>query len=152
MAFEALKKFYADTVKMGSDELSKFKNSTFLEAVVAGSAKMAYSDGSCESAEKLKMMNFIKSYEPLQAFKFDDVVALWKKWEAKYEADKDFADMAALEAIGKMKSNEAAARMIVRLAILIANTDNNFEASEVKAAVEICNELKLAPSDFGLSA
>jgi tellurite resistance protein TerB len=133
-------------------EVGKFKNAKFHEAVIAACAKMAYADGIADPKEKLKMMGFIQNSEALAVFKMDDSVALWKKWQAKYDTDKDFADMEALQVIAKVKADAGASRALLRVAILVANSDGNFDKDEIKAAIAIARELGLDPAEFDLSA
>jgi tellurite resistance protein TerB len=152
MALEWLKTNLAAAKKAALDEVGKFKNAKFHEGVIAGCAKMAYADGMVDPKEKLKMMGFIQNSEALSVFKIEDSIALWKKWSAKYENDKDFADMEALQVIGKNKADSGAARTLVRVVILVANSDQNFDKDEIKTAIEICRELGLDPTEFGLAA
>ncbi len=49
-----------------------------------------------------------------------------------------------------MKSNDAAARLIMRLIIAIAGADGNFDESEKKVARKIAMELGLNPAEFEL--
>lgn len=132
-------------------EVGKFKNAKFLEGVIAASAKMAYADGMVDPKEKQKMMGIVQNSDVLSVFKTEDVIAMWKKWAAKYDNDKDFADMEALSAIGKNRDDENAARTLVRVAIIVANSDGNFDRSEIQAAIDICKELRLDPADFNLA-
>lgn len=133
-------------------EVGKFKNAKFLEGVIAASAKMAYADGMVDPKEKQKMMGIVQNSDVLSVFKTEDVIAMWKKWAAKYDNDKDFADMEALSAIGKNRDDENAARTLVRVAIIVANSDGNFDKHEIQAAIDICKELRLDPADFNLAA
>jgi tellurite resistance protein TerB len=132
-------------------EVGKFKNAKFLEGVIAASAKMAYADGMVDPKEKQKMMGIVQNSDVLSVFKVEDVIAMWKKWAAKYDNDKDFADMEALSAVGKNRDDENAARTLVRVAIIVANSDGNFDKNEIHAAIDICKELRLDPADFNLA-
>lgn len=152
MALEWLKNNFQAAKAAVTTEVGKFKNAKFHDGVIAACAMMAYADGIVDPKEKLKMMGFIQSNEALSVFKVDDSVAHWKKWSGKYENDKDFADMEALQTIGKLKSDTGAARALLRVAILVANSDNNFDEHEIKAAIAIARELGLDPAEFNLSA
>jgi tellurite resistance protein TerB len=152
MALEWLKTNFAAAKKAALDEVGKFRNAKFHEGVIAACAKMAYADGIVDPKEKQKMMGFIQNSDVLSVFKIEDSIALWKKWAGKYDNDKDFADMEALQAIGKNKADSGAARTLVRVVILVANSDNNFDANEIRSAIEICRELGLDPAEFNLAA
>jgi tellurite resistance protein TerB len=151
MALEWLKTNIAAAKKLALDEVGKFKNAKFHEGVISACAMMAYADGIVDPKEKQKMMGFIQNSDVLSVFKIEDSIALWKKWAAKYDNDKDFADMEALSAISKLRADAGAARTLVRVVILVANSDNNFDKDEIKTAVTICRELGLDPSEFNLA-
>ena len=50
-----------------------------------------------------------------------------------------------------MKSNEGAARLLVRMVIAVAASDGNFDAKEQAVASKIVKELGLNPSEFELT-
>ena len=150
MALEWLKTNIAAAKAAAITEVGKFKNAKFHEAVIAACTKMAYADGIVDPKEKLKMMGFIQQSEVLNVFKMEDNIALWKKWSGKYDTDKDFGDMEALQIIGKIKSDVGASRTLLRVAIMVANSDNNFDKSEIAAAIAIARELGLDPAEFNL--
>ena len=52
-------------------EIGKFKNKDMMEGIVAGCAIVAYADGSASSAEKQKMIGFIKQSDALKVFELD---------------------------------------------------------------------------------
>jgi tellurite resistance protein TerB len=151
MALEWLKTNFQAAKSAVVTEVSKYKNAKFHEGAIAACAMMTYADGIAKPAEKLKMMGFIQSNEALSVFPVDASVDLWKKWQGKYEKDKDFADMEALQVIGKLKSDAGAARTLLRVSILVANSDNEFDADEIKAAIQIARELGLDPAEFNLA-
>lgn len=152
MALEWLKTNFAAAKKAVSDEVGKYKNAKFHEGIIAGCARMAYANGIVDPKEKQKMMGFIQNSEVLSVFKIEDSIALWKKWAAKYDMDKDFADMEALQVISKNKDDSGAARTLLRVVIMVANSDGDFDKDEVKCAVEIARELGLDPAEFNLAA
>lgn len=131
-------------------EALKFKNKDFLNAAMAGSALIAMADGSITSEEKQKMIKFIESNDALSVFTTSDVIKAFQDFVGQLEFDKDIGEAKAYEAIGKMKSNEAAARLLVRMIIAIASADGNFDSQEKKIAVKIINELRLNAADFEL--
>ena len=64
--------------------------------------------------------------------------------------DKDIGEAKAYQAIGKMKSNTEASRLLVRMIIAIAASDGNFDSQERNIAGKIAKELGLQPSEFEL--
>ena len=131
-------------------EALKFKNKDFLNAAMAGSALIAMADGSITSEEKQKMIKFIESNDALSVFTTSDVIKAFQEFVGQLEFDKDIGEAKAYQAIGKMKSNNEAARLLVRMIIAIAASDGNFDAQEKNIARKITRELGLQPSEFEL--
>ena len=117
---------------------------------MAGSALVAMADGSVSSEEKQKMVKFIESHDALSIFTTSDVIKAFQDFVGQLEFDKDIGEAKAYEALGKMKSNAPASRLLVRMIIGIASSDGNFDDSEKKVAVRIARELGLEPSEFEL--
>jgi tellurite resistance protein TerB len=131
-------------------EALKFKNKDFLNAAMAGSALIAMADGSISSTEKQKMIKFIESNDALSIFTTSDVIKAFQDYVGQLEFDKEIGEAKAYQAIGKMKSNTEASRLLVRMIIAIASSDGNFDHDEKKIAVKIAKELSINPSEFEL--
>ena len=131
-------------------EALKFKNKDFLNAAMAGSALVAMADGSISSEEKQKMIKFIENNDALSIFTTSDVIKAFQDFVGQLEFDKDIGEAKAYQAIGKMKSNTEASRLLVRMIIAIASSDGIFDNDEKKVAVKITKELALDPSEFEL--
>ena len=131
-------------------EALKFKNKDFLNAAMAGSALIAMADGSISSEEKQKMIKFIENNDALSIFTISDVIKAFQEFVSQLEFDKDIGEAKAYQAIGKMKSNSEASRLLVRMIIAIAVSDGNFDAQERNIAGKIAKELGLQPSEFEL--
>lgn len=131
-------------------EALKFKNKEFLNAAMAGSALVAMADGSVSSEEKQKMVKFIESHDALSIFTTSDVIKAFQDFVGQLEFDKDIGEAKAYEALGKMKSNAQASRLLIRMIIGIASSDGNFDAAEKNVAVKIAKELGIDPAEFEL--
>ncbi len=131
-------------------EALKFKNKDFLNAAMAGSALIAMADGSISASEKQKMIKFIESNDALSIFTTSDVIKAFQDYVGQLEFDKDIGEAKAYQAIGKMKSNIEASRLLVRMIISIASSDGNFDADERKIAAKIAKELAINPAEFEL--
>ena len=131
-------------------EALKFKNKDFLNAAMAGSALVAMADGSISSEEKQKMIKFIESNDALSIFTTSDVIKAFQDFVGQLEFDKDIGEAKAYQAIGKMKSNTEASRLVIRMIISIASSDGLFDNDEKKVAVKIAKELGINPSEFEL--
>jgi tellurite resistance protein TerB len=131
-------------------EALKFKNKEFLNAAMAGSALIAMADGSISAEEKQKMIKFIESNDALSIFSTSDVIKAFQDFVGQLEFDKDIGEAKAYEALGKMKSNAQASRLLVRMIIAIASADGNFDATEKRIASKIAKELAIDPAEFEL--
>ncbi len=131
-------------------EALKFKNKDFLNAAMAGSALVAMADGSVSAEEKQKMVKFIESHEALSVFTTSDVIKAFQDFVGQLEFDKDIGEAKAYQALGKMKTNIEASRLLIRMIIAIAASDGNFDISEKAVATRIARELGLNPAEFEL--
>lgn len=132
------------------NDVLKFKNQNFLNAAMAGSALIAMADGTISSEEKQKMVKFIESHDALSVFTTADVIKAFQGFVGQFEFDKDIGETKAYEALRKLKDNDAAARLVIRLIISIAGADGTFDDSEKRVARKIAVELGQNPSDFEL--
>jgi len=133
-----------------SAEVSKFKNRTFMEAVVNGCALVAAADGSIDASEKQKMAGFIERADELKHFDMRQVIEVFQKTVGDFEFDHAIGKASALKAIGKIKGNEEQARLLVRVVCAIGAADGDFDADEKSIVTEIARELGLNPADFDL--
>lgn len=132
------------------NEVMKFKNKDFLNAAVSGSVLISMADGHVSSDEKQKMLRFIENYEALSVFSSKEIIEAFQNLMTQIEFDKDLGEAKAYEAIRKMKGNDEAARLILRLAIAIGGADGHFDDSEKRVARRMAMELNLNPSEFEL--
>ncbi|MDQ7091831.1 MAG: TerB family tellurite resistance protein [Methylococcales bacterium] len=128
----------------------KFKNKEFLNASMAGAALIALADGEISASEKQKMVKFIENHDALSIFTTSDVITAFQTFVSQVEFDKDIGEAKAYEALGKLKTNEEASRLVMRMIISIAAADGNFDADEKEVAIKIARELNLNTKDFDL--
>lgn len=145
---------FLNDVKTKANELKthalKFKNKEFLEAAMAGSALIAMADGKISSEEKQKMLKFIENHDALSIFTTSDVIKAFQDFVGQIEFDNDIGEAKAFLALGKMKSNAEAGRLLIRMMIAIASSDGDFDVQEQAVAAKIAKELALSPAEFGL--
>ena len=132
-------------------EALKYKNKDFLNAAMAGCALVAMADGSVSAEEKQKMTKFIESNDALSVFTTSDVIKAFQEYVGQLEFDKHIGEAKAFQALHKMKSNEGAARLLVRMVIAVAASDGNFDAKEQAVASKIVKDRGLNPSECELT-
>lgn len=131
-------------------EVSKFRNRSFMEAVVAACAMVAAADGTVSSEEKQKMAGFIRNSDELKHFSMPEVIAYFEKVIGNFDFDAEIGRAEALKVIGRLRGNEEQARIMVRVACAIGASDGNFDDDERAVVRSICVELGLKPADFDL--
>ncbi len=150
MGFANVKDWLNQQKTSMSDTMTRFKNKEFMDAVVAGCALVAAADGSISAEEKQKMAGFIQRTDELKVFDMQDVIKQFNKFTDNFEFDHMIGKGEALKAIGKIKKNEEGARLLVRVCCAIGLADGDFDASEKAMVQDICTELGLNASEFGL--
>ncbi|MGV8842941.1 MAG: tellurite resistance TerB family protein [Pseudomonas sp.] len=133
-----------------AEEISKYKNREFMEAVVAGCALVAAADGDISASEKQKMIGFIQNSDELKVFDTTLVIDTFNKICGKFEFDAAIGKAEALKLVGQLRSKPDAARLLVRVCCAVGNADGTFDSDEQAACRAICTELNLSPSDFDL--
>lgn len=150
MALEWLKQRTSEVLATMKTEVAKFKNKTFLDAVVAGCTIVAHAGGVVKPEEKQKMMGFLRSNESLSVFDTSEVIELFEKHSKSFEFDFNIGEANALQTVAKLKGKDAEARLMVRVCCAVGASDGNFDEHEKAAVRKICNELGLNPKDFDL--
>ena len=133
-----------------NDEVKKITSKSFAEAVIAGCALVAAADGVITSEEKQKMAGFIKQNEALKLFDISKLIVMFEKYAKSFEFDYQIGKIEALSSIAKIRSKPDESKLLVRLCCIIGSADGDFDDDEKKVVREICKELSLNPSEFGL--
>jgi len=132
-----------------TNEVTKFKNREFMEAVVAGCAIVAAADGSISSEEKRKMVGFMESSDELKVFDMSAVIKAFKDTVGKFEFDQKVGEAEAMRSIAKVKG-KGAEKVLVQVCCAIGAADGDFDDDEKAAVKRICGELDLDPGEFDL--
>lgn len=133
-----------------ADEVSKFRNQEFMEAVVSGCALVAAADGNVSAEEKRKMAGYIQNSAELKVFDMSKVISAFNAAVEKFEFDAEIGHAEALRTIAKISKKPDAGRLLVRVCCAIGNADGSFDEKERAVCRTICRELGLSPADFDL--
>lgn len=148
MSFLNTMKEAFNTARKGlATEVQKFKSKDLMEAIVAGSAMIAYADGEISSAEKQKLMGFIRTSDELSVFDSEKVIEAFNRYAGKFEFDAMIGKGEVLKKVALFK-DKPEAQLIVRVCMAIANSDGHFDETERKAVAEVCSTLDLRVEDF----
>ena len=132
-------------------EIGKYKNRSFMEAVVAGCALVSAADGNVSAEEKQKMVGYMQSSNELKMFKMLDVMNAFNDAVSKFEFDPEIGKAEALKTISKIRDDQGAAKLLVRVCCAIGASDGDFDAQERAMVAQIATELGLQPSEFDLA-
>lgn len=88
--------------------------------------------------------------EELKVFDMNDVIARFNHFVSGFEFDYTVGKMEALKAIGKLKNNPEAARVLISVCCAIGAADGDFDEKEKIVVREICQTVHLNPGDFQL--
>lgn len=142
---------WLNSTKQGlEDQVKRFKNKDFMDAVVAGCALVAFADGSVDAAEKNKMAGYINLSQELKVFDMTDVIERFNHYVNNFEFSPEIGKQEALKAIAKFKSKPEVGRVIVGVCSAIGAADGNFDDQERRVVAEICTVLGLNPGEFSL--
>jgi len=150
MALSWLKGKLDSARSSAKEQMSRYKNKTFMEATVAGWAQVAAADGSIDASEKQKMIGFIQQSDALSVFKMEEVIAAFQSVVSKFEFDFSIGKAEAMTKINKIKGDDAQSRLLVRVCCVIGASDGDFDEKEIAMVRDICRELGLDPADFDL--
>ncbi len=151
MRFDDVKSWLNSQKDNLKDSVSRLKNKDFLDGVVAGCALVSAADGHIDASEKQKMVGFIQRSDELKVFDVQDVIKKFNQYTDGFEFDHTIGKGEALKAIIKLKGNQEASRLLVRVCCAIGMADGDFDADEKAVVREICAELGLDPNEFGLN-
>lgn len=145
---DSLKQMGKDVSTRLSNEVTKFKNKDFLNAVVAGCALVAASDGVVSPEEKRKMLGYISNSDELKVFDSGEVIDSFNKICSKFEFDYEIGKAEALKIVAKLKTNADAAKLMIRVCCVIGAADGNFDQNEKRMISLMCRELGLNEAEF----
>ncbi|MFC9706655.1 tellurite resistance TerB family protein [Paenibacillus sp. NPDC056933] len=142
---------WLNSTKQGlEDQVKRFKNKDFMDAVVAGCALVAFADGTIDAAEKNKMAGYINLSQELKVFDMTVVIERFNHYVNNFEFSPEIGKQEALKAIAKFKAKPEVGRVIVGVCSAIGSADGNFDDQERRVVAEICTVLGLNPSEFSL--
>lgn len=148
--FSDLKRRASELTQGMKEEVKKVKNQSFLDAAVAACTAVAYADGIASAEEKAKLIGAMKNSDALSVFNTDEVIKVFQKYASRFDFDIAIGKADALAAISKLRGKSTESNLLIRVCLVIAAADGNFDDKEKAVIAEICRELNLAAADFGL--
>ncbi len=133
-----------------SDKALQFQNQSFADACMAGCALVTMADGVMQSEERSKVVQCIRNVTDLHYFVATDLRDSFDAFCR--QATEPFSRIDVIKAIGKVKSDADQADMVVKIGIIIAKANGEFEEVEKKVIREIIHTLGLNESDYDLDS
>ncbi len=121
-------KNWLNSTKKGlTDQVKKFKNKDFMDAIVAGCALVAFADGKIDAAEKNKMAGYMNLSEELKVFDMTQVIAQFNHYVSNFEFSPEIGKQEALNRSRSSAANQKlavlslayAVRLVLRTEILM---------------------------------
>lgn len=132
-------------------EVQRFKNETFMQAIVAACAMVAAADNDVSDEEKEKMLGFIQRSDELKVFDIEEVVGFFNDMISNFQFDPAIGEAEALNFVIKIRDHPDQCELLIRVCIAIARSAGKLDESEKKAITELCKELNLNPDNFDMS-
>jgi tellurite resistance protein TerB len=83
-------------------------------------------------------------------FDTDAVIKVFNEYLGYFEFDTDVGETKAYEALNTIRGDEVQCRTLMRVIIVIAEADGDFDSSEKAIAKKIAVEIGVNAADFGL--
>lgn len=125
-------------------------DAALMEAVVAGCALVAYSDGWVSPEETLRMRRLILRFEPAQALGIAEMMRLFEEITLRFADDHDGGEQAALALISRLAGRRRESELLIDTCCGIAEADGGFDAEERNAILKLCAMLQINPETHGL--
>lgn len=135
-----------DFTAQAKTKLSQYNNATFKNATMAVCALVAAADGSIAPEEKSKVAGLISKNEMLSVFNATELRNTFLGYCDK--AQDEFSRIDLLNLVRKIKGDDAQADTVLKVAIIIANSDGNFDDTEKKVVGELCVVLGLPVANY----
>ena len=138
--------WFSDFSETAKTKLSQWNNATFKDGCMATCALIAAADGHVDASERSKVAKLIAQNELLQPFGGEE---LRKTFEAFCDkAGDEFARLDLLNVVRKLKPNEGQADTAIKIALIIANADGDFDDKEKVVVKELCGVLGLPAAEY----
>ncbi|MFP4423330.1 MAG: tellurite resistance TerB family protein [Desulfococcaceae bacterium] len=132
------------------DRVKRFQNRDFMEAVAAACAMVASVDGLVRPEEAAKVIDYAQIDETLSVFDSFEVMETFDAYVRTFEFDYQVGRQKAFEAIRKLTGRREPARLLVLVAMAVADADGEFDNNQRLAVREICRVVGLSLKEFDL--
>ncbi len=125
-------------------------DAALMEAVVAGCALVAYSDGWVSPEETLRMRRLILRFEPAKALGLSEILSLFEEVTLKFADDHETGEKDAFELVSRLIGRTRESRLLIDTCCGIADADGGLDAEERETILKLCTLLHITPEIHGL--
>ena len=133
------------------EELARIRNRPFLEAAMAASALIATADmDDVTFSERSRMDAILDRLEVFRLYDAHDAVELFNGYVDTLRDDPAVGTARAITALEDFRDQPDSARLLVRVALAMAQADGAIAPAEQPRMEAICQALGLSPAEFGI--
>lgn len=125
-------------------------DTALMEAVVAGCAIVAYSDGWVSPEETLRMRRLILRFEPAKALGLAEILRLFEETTLSFADNYEAGEQAAFELVARLTGRRRESELLIDTCCGIADADGGFDAEERETILKLCAMLEIEPEAHGL--
>lgn len=146
-------RFTRTKLRLNASELQREledADAALMEAVVAGCALVAYSDGWVSPEETLRMRRLILRFEPAKALGLAEILRLFEDMTLRFADNHDAGEQAAHELVSRLAGRRRESELLIDTCCGIADADGGFDAEERETILKLCALLQIEPQTHGL--
>lgn len=132
------------------DRVKKIQNRDFMEAVAAACAMVASVDGLVRPEEAAKVVDYAQIDDTLAVFDSFEVMETFEGYVRSFEFNYSVGRQKAFAAIRKLAGRREQARLLVLVAMAVADADGEFDNQQRLAVRDICRVAGLSLKEFDL--
>ena len=125
-------------------------DTALMEAVVAGCASVAYSDGWVSPEETLRMRGLLLRFAPAKALGMEAILLLFEDVMRTFAEDHDAGEREALALVSRLVGRRNESQLLIDTCCAIAEADGGFDAEERQTILKLCALLQIDPDRHGL--
>ena len=129
-----------------NEQLQRYRNKPFLEAMMAATAFLALADEKVLLSERLALDYILENVKQLKVFDVHKAVNMFCDFAETIKNDYDLGKKKVFKAVGKFSGDKEKASLIIRACVLIAKADGHFNDEEQEVVNELCRILDLESS------
>lgn len=131
-------------------ELDKFRNRQFLDATMAASALVSMADGDANITELNTLDQALETLQELRLYDPHEAMDLYRDYLDGLRDDPGATRGKIIQVVGKIREDQHAARLLVRVCVAIGKADEDFSEPEKAVIIELCETLALDSDELGL--